>query len=32
MKELDAQHLFYDSPYPVKLDEGEYIYHALYVR
>lgn len=21
MKELDLQHLFYDSPYPVKLDD-----------
>ena len=24
MKELDPQHLFYDSPYPVKLDDGDF--------
>ena len=28
MKELDSQHLFYDSPYPVKLDDGEYIFRT----
>jgi hypothetical protein len=28
MKELDPQHLFYDSPYPVKLDDGEYIFRT----
>ena len=28
MKELDLQHLFYDSPYPVKLDDGEYVFRT----
>ena len=32
MKELDLQHLFYDSPYPVKLDDGEYVFRTDYLQ